>query len=752
MVKYLNNRGSKRRTNHQQNGEVSPGPDQQRSGKAGGNDPAQGVTAQEVTAQDQPASHLVSTLWQRVKSLITYQPTETDDTFSLGGRRVEDNPNEKQPDLSAENTLGGEQEPPAAAESDYSSNGGTNSSAASQHGKGDAPSESDQRGRDAGGGSSKQAAREVSGQARPQHGAGEQSRENRVRDPGQSREVQQHSGEKTLPSGGQPSPPHSAPFYQQEFSPASRQDSVEHTQQGGTPPGEQPVPVEQQVHFDLDKNLEHVKRTFAIPTNKSFTIREFLVDFSPPRRAFILFTEGLADKTVIDRHILQPLMMQNPLQDYFPTDPIQLAKARLVMANQVEEKRNFIEVTEGVLVGSTALFIDGSNAALLMETKGWEHRSVGRPLSENVVRGPQEGFNEVLISSVALVRSRLRTEKLISEMFTVGRISKADVAVMYLGDVANPALVQEVRRRLSALNEVDYIPDTGILEQFIEDSSFSPTPQILSTERPDRVAAYLAEGHVALVMSSSPFALIVPTTFWSMLHSAEDHYVRWPYGALMRLVRVTALLIAFLLPAVYIAVTNYHSTMLPPDLLYAIAASRERVPFPTVIEIMIMELSFELIREAGIRIPSLIGPTIGIVGALILGQAAVQANLITPIVIIITAFTGLSSFAIPNYNLSFQVRLLRFVYIIFATIGGFFGIAVLMVSHVAVLCSSNSFGVPILSPAAPNRPSKDIILRGPVWAQETRPYMVRPLQQRRQPEVSQGWNPRSFSKRRGSND
>lgn len=445
-------------------------------------------------------------------------------------------------------------------------------------------------------------------------------------------------------------------------------------------------------------------------------------------------------------------MILSNLQSYRPKDPNMLVKERLVSANQVEEKRNFIEIVEGVLAGSTALFIDGANAALLVETKGWEHRSVDRPLVENVVRGPQEGFNELLLSNIALVRSRLRTENLVSEMFKVGKLSKADVAVLYLRDVANPAVIEEVRKRLNALLEVDYIPDTGMLEQFIEDHPTSPMPQMLSTERPDRVAAYLTEGHVAILMSSTPFALIAPATFWALLHAAEDSYVRWPYGALMRAVRMASFLIAMFLPALYIAIVNYHSAMIPPDLLFAIAAARERVPFPAVVEVIIMEVSFELIREAGIRIPSIIGTTIGIVGALILGQAAVQANLITPLVIIISALTGLGSFAIPNYNLSFQVRLLRFLYIGFASFGGFYAMAVLMVIHLAVLSGMKSFGVPILSPASPNRPSKDTVYRAPIWKQETRPNLVRPLKKRRQPHISRSWDPKSIEARVNRND
>lgn len=711
MVKYLNNRGrrSARRqqdnninqTNWDQNANNSAGQDagaqnDQQSGQQNGAGVMNALKGQKtMTAQDHPAKAGLATFMQLAKNFLIYQPKEVDDRFSLGGRRTGANAGKPAP--------GQHQD---WLQQDQKQNGGTAQDSGNNNQTGQQP-------------------------AQQSTNAKNQSTAN---------------PEKNARGNVIPTPPGTGPYFQQQAGKNAPQQPVEHTQQGGTPPGQTPVPIEEQIHFELAKNLAHIKRVMHLPDNKGFTIREFKVGFEPPVHAFILFTDGLADKNVIDNFLLEPLMVLGGLEDYHPEDPLEMVKQRLVTTNQVEEKRSFREVIDGVLTGSTAIFVEGVNSALLVETKGWEHRPIGRPIVENVVRGPQEGFNEVLISNIALVRSRLRTENLVSEMYKVGTLSKADVSIMYLRDIANPAVINEVRKRLQSLN-VDYVPDTGMLEQLIEDDPMSLMPQTLTTERPDRVAAYLAEGHVALIMSSTPFALIVPATFWSLLHSPEDFYVRWPYGGLMRMVRVLALLIGMFLPAFYIAIVNYHHAMVPQDLLFAIAASREQVPFPAVVEIIIMEISFELIREAGIRIPSIIGPTIGIVGALILGQAAVQANLITPIVIIIVALTGLSSFAIPNYNLSFQVRLIRFMYIFLAAVGGFVTMSAGMVIHMAVLSSTMSFGAPILAPASPNRPSKDTVFRGPLWAQEERPNLVRPLERRRQSAVSRPWDPEARRKR-----
>ncbi|MDA8442298.1 MAG: spore germination protein [Peptococcaceae bacterium] len=702
MVRYLNNRGSKSRANRQADqaaGQEANAQNPQNAGEQQGNPSDVSSGSQNVSPETYPFKTMLANIWHMGRRMLEYEPREVDDNFSLGGRRTGAN---------SEKAVPGQQEKWLNDQAQGAPQQGAPQQGAPQQG---APQ-----------------------QGAPQQGAPQQGA------------PQQGAPQQGTPQSPPP-PPQTAPFYAQNPGAVEQQPPVVHTQQGGTPVGQESVPIPEQVHYDLDKNLMHVKRMVHYPDNKGFTIREFTIGLETPWPAFIVFTEGLADKNVIDNFLLEPLMLLSGVDKLSPQkDLVALVKYRLVTTNQVEEERSFRKIIDSVLMGSTAIFVEGANSALLVETKGWEHRPVGRPLVENVVRGPQEGFNEVLISNIALIRSRLRTENLVSEMYKVGTLSKADVSVMYLRDMANPALVGEVRKRIQSL-KVDYIPDTGMLEQFIEDNSVALMPQTLATERPDRVAAFLAEGHVAILMSSSPFALIVPITFWAQLHSAEDAYVRWPYGSLLRIVRVAAVLIGMFLDGFYIAIVNYHQAMIPHDLLFAIAASHEMVPFPTVVEVILLELAFELIREAGIRIPTIIGPTIGIVGALILGQAAVMANLITPLVIIIVALTGLSSFAIPNYNLSFQVRIVRFIYIFLAAIGGFVAMSGFMVVQMALLCNTKSFGVPLLSPASPHRRSKDTVLRGTLWSQESRPEMLRPLASRREPPVSRPWNPSARPKR-----
>lgn len=490
----------------------------------------------------------------------------------------------------------------------------------------------------------------------------------------------------------------------------------------------------------LAKNKARLEEIFVLPDNKDIILREFKIP-SLNKDAFIIFIDGLTDRNTQNFAVLQPLMVLEN-RTISSANPIAAVYEKLLPGHQVDKSKQLRSVVHGVLDGSTALLVDGSDEALIIETKGWEHRGIEKPVSEHVVRGPQEAFSESFRANTAGVRRYLKDPRLITEIFRVGRRSNTHVGVMYIKDIANPKLVEEVKYRIQSIAmTTDYITETGTLEEFIEDRPRALIPQMLSTERPDRLAAHIREGYVGIVMANSPYSLAVPTTFAIFLHAAEDYYLRWPFGNFLRFIRAGAIFIALLLPAVYIGIVNYHQEMIPTDLLLAITASREAVPFPSIVETLFMEFSFELIREAGTRIPSVIGPTIGIVGALILGQAAVSASIVSPILIIIVAITALGSFAVPNYNASFTIRLLRFGFTFLGGLMGFFGIAFgifIMALHVANL---SSFGVPFFSPISPYRPqSNDRVIRPFNFKQPYRPVYLRPLDWIRQKKQTRPWD------------
>ncbi|MDF2989089.1 MAG: Na+/proline symporter [Eubacterium sp.] len=500
--------------------------------------------------------------------------------------------------------------------------------------------------------------------------------------------------------------------------------------------GEKDQLGDQEISRDIDKNLELLKKAFNAKNNKDIIIREFKI--GGKFRAFIAFIDGMVDRTTINNFIIKPLLVKKEYKNDSECCLDNIIE-EVIETNQATKVADPEEVIYEILVGNTCLYVDGCDYYVSSETKGFEKRSVSTPQTEGVVRGSQEGFSENLRTNVTLIRRIIKNKDLSTEFLKVGARNHNQCAIMYIHGLTNPAITEEVKRRIKGL-KTDFIYGSGILEQFIEENPRSLIPTILSTERPDRAASHLMEGKVVIIAEGTPFALIVPVTIATMFHTPEDTTLRWQYGTLLRFIRIFAVFIATYIPGLYVALTNFHREMIPTDLLIAIAKARENVPFPTIVEVFLMEISFELIREAGIRIPGIIGNTIGIIGALILGQAAVQANLVSPVLIIIVAITGLGNFAIPDFSMAFAARISRLIYIILGAFLGFYGIALGLVAMTVMLASAKSFGVPLLtffSPKVSN--SSDVVIRRPVFMQEFRPDNINPLDVTRQPPISRKW-------------
>ena len=497
----------------------------------------------------------------------------------------------------------------------------------------------------------------------------------------------------------------------------------------------------------LDANLHKLKDLFRAPRNKDLIDRSILIATEPPVRAVLLFMEGLSDKTVINDNIMEPLMLLAQELHLTPGqghDALDRIEQRLLAGHQVSRKYDQSSIAESLLSGDTVVLVDGAAVALAVETKDPPTRSVGDPKTEQVIWGPHDAFNEAWRVNVALVRRRLKDPRLVTEILTVGDVSKTYVGMMYIDTIAPPALVDEVKRRVEAV-KVDIITSSGTLQQYIEDSPRSLLPSTLITERPDRTAAYLSEGHVALFVDTAPHAIICPTTFWALLQTAEDYYLRWPFGSALRYIRLGALVIALMLPAFYIAVVNYHPEMIPTAMMLFIAQSREPVPMPSVVELLVMDVVFELIREAGTRIPGVIGPTVGLVASLVLGQAAVEARIVSPVMILVVAITGLASFALPNYLMGWGVRMLRFLLLLLTTVLGFMGLAAGIYVLVVYATAQRSFGVPYLAPVVGTTGRvKDAISTPPLYRQEERPPYLPLLNRRRQKEVVRSWDPQAW--------
>jgi spore germination protein KA len=502
--------------------------------------------------------------------------------------------------------------------------------------------------------------------------------------------------------------------------------------------------LRKEVSAKLSDNLTLMQSIYTHPQNNDFIIRHFELHAGEQTwKAFAVYIDGMVDRALISNAIINPLQMIPQINSGI-TSGTALKNAiasRLISVNQLTNEASMEKIVSAINIGCCVVFVDEIAEAFIADVKSWEHRPISTAENERTIEGPKEAFNEILRMNTALIRKILNTQKLVIEMYKIGTESKTLCALMYIKDIANESLIEESRRRLNGIR-VDYLIGTEELLQYIEENTFMLTPQLLSTERPDRVARELTEGRIAMMVHGSPTALIAPTNFFELLYSPEDMYNRFFYTNLIKVVRMIGVLISLFLPTLYIMLTLYHQEMIPTFLLYTIQSAQSNVPFSTIWEIVIMEFAFELIREAGLRVPGPIGPTLGIIGALILGQASVAANIISPVAIIIVAITGIGSFATTNYSLGLSFRFLRFVFMFLASVGGILGLVMGIIVYLAVLVTTKSFGVPMLSPIAPKSKSVlgSVLFVPPIWKFEQRSDFLNTKRNKRQPKISRAWD------------
>lgn len=501
------------------------------------------------------------------------------------------------------------------------------------------------------------------------------------------------------------------------------------------------------VYTNISKNIDYLKVQYNAIINSDIIMREFNIKiFDATYKCLFLGIDGMVDSELINNYLLKPLMNLNckkikhsskekseiSLEDFL--------YEQLIPQNSIKKIKNMYEIIHAVNLGNCALFVDTLDVAFSIDVKGYPSRSITTPNNEVVVRGAQEAFVEKLRTNTSMLRRIINSENLVIETSTVGKISKTDVAICYMKNIVNDDLVSEVKYRINQLS-VDYIISSGQLEQLIQDNSNISAPQMIATERPDKASNHLLEGRVVILINGSPYSLIVPGVFIDFLSSPEDFNLKHQYANLLRIIRLIAAFITLLLPGIYVAITTYHVELIPTELLFTIASARNTVPFPVIFEILLMEVSFELIREAGLRIPTPVGPTIGIIGALILGDAAVKANLVSPILIIIVAITGICSFSIPDFSLSFTFRIYKFIYIFLGYAFGFFGIAAGLAILCGIFANLKSFGVYYLSPFAPviNLKSKISYFLHPIWQREFRADFLNTKRPVSEEHISMKW-------------
>lgn len=477
---------------------------------------------------------------------------------------------------------------------------------------------------------------------------------------------------------------------------------------------------ENALSLSLEDNLTKLQE--AVKKRSDVVIRLFKDPETSKKQFALVYIEGLVDVTKINEALIPPLLMNL-------THSLSNSESRFTAVQNCANGTGSSMVLEDiesiwkqVLLGNTVILSERLDKAISANTTGGEGRSIQEPTTQNVIRGPKEAFTESLQTNISLIIRRLKSQHLRIQNRVMGTQTQTAVSVLYLEGIADQGVVEEIHKRLDQI-ETDGILESGYIEELITDAALSPFPTIFNTERPDTVTAGLLEGEVAIIVDGSPFVLLAPVTFFNFFDSSEDYYQRFYIATFWRILRYGSFFVSLLLPALYIAVTTYHQEMIPTTLLVSLVAQREGVPLPALVEALMMEITFEVLREAGIRMPKAIGAAISIVGALVLGQAAVEAGLISAAMVIVVSFTAISNFVIPSNTISVTIGLIRFALMILAGTLGLYGVMTGLMILCIHLASLRSFGVPYLMPVAPLvwKNLKDVFVRSPLWSMNTRP-------------------------------
>lgn len=482
--------------------------------------------------------------------------------------------------------------------------------------------------------------------------------------------------------------------------------------------GPQPDTANRQAQADPEQTIAQIQSVFG--NSADLQIHRFQA-FPATIACALLYLRSIINMEELNQTVLYPLLQQVAA----PGDMADLARS--LPHASTKEGTTIQDAAQAIISGEVVLLVSGLASALFIPLKKYEQRSVTEPENEKVVRGPRDGFIESLWANVGILRQRIKDPRLRLEVFTLGTRTSVEVCLIHLEGIANPQIVEEVRTRLQRIN-VDSLLSVSSIAEFIADSPWSPLPTYQASERPDRLTSALLDGRIGILLDGTPLALIVPAVFWDFLKSPDD-YIENPYfSSFIRIIRLTSHLITLLVPGAYVALTTFHLEVLPQSLAVIIAGARTRTPFPTAVEMFLMELTIELLREAGLRMPGVFGQTMSIVGALVIGEAAVTAGLIEPIIVVLVALTTLASFVVPSYPAAISIRLLRFPLILFSATMGFFGLFLGAMFYLIYLVSLRSFGIPYFAPLAPLflKDMGDMLIRLPWWQQFRRPTYYRP--------------------------
>lgn len=475
----------------------------------------------------------------------------------------------------------------------------------------------------------------------------------------------------------------------------------------------------------FDSTAERFRKDLS--GNADVIMRELFIGGNENIDALLVYLMGNIDKKLLNDCVIKPLMTCNSLED--ATLNGEKLKEHLVkkclQTGSVSYEIDYEAAVQNIYAGKGLLLVNGIEGFLILTIGGGQERQISEPETEKRIRGTREGFIEDIWVNIGMIRKFVKDPKLRIEMTKVGDRTKTDVAIVYIDGVADPKIVEEVRTRISKI-KIDAILSSGYIEQYIEDNPWSVFPQLQGTEKPDKAIANMLAGRILIIADRSPYVFTAPAIFIEFFQATEDYNERPWVGIFARIIRLFAFITAVMGTSVYIALTTFHPELIPSNLIISFARMRKKVPFPPIVEVLIMEFIVEVLREAGIRLPTSVAGTLGLVGGIILGDAAIRSNLVSPVMVVVIAITTVCNFVLPNYSMTLVMRLLRLFLILLAVSFGGYGISLGLLVILTHLARLESFSVPYMSPYAPfrYRDMKDAFLRFPLWKLTKRPLSI----------------------------
>jgi spore germination protein KA len=484
----------------------------------------------------------------------------------------------------------------------------------------------------------------------------------------------------------------------------------------------------QALNISISSNIALFKEIFA--DDDTLIIRCFENQQQPEIKCCIVFIDGMVNNEILNENVIQPIVQNMLLKN--SDDIIGSLQNQVIISNNIERASDVDKLVKAIVSGDTVLLLESSPDGLIISSKGWQTRTINEPEAEKVIRGPREGFTEAIMVNLTLIRRKLETPNLKFKFITLGIQSHTKVCICYLEGIANRVILDELYSRLNAIN-MDGILDSGYIQELIKDSELSPLDTIGGTERPDIVAAKLLEGRIAVIVDGSPFVLTIPYLFVEYFQANEDYYINFYFASIFRFLRIFGFIIAATLPAFYQALVTFHHEMIPSPLLLSISSARLGVPFPTVVELLLLLITFELLREAGTRVPTNIGQTLSIVGALVLGQASVEAKIVSAPVVIVVALSAIANLMLPRITSTFVI--MRVVFLFLASFWGLYGLIFGITGFLLHLCELRSFGIPYMLhlTSFESEDLKDTVIRSPWRYMKLRPKLITENNRVRQP-------------------